>query len=89
MPDGRVSIEWRRVPQSDGEAVELLWAESGGPNVAPPPRRGFGTLVLEGNLPRSLDAQVELAFAEDGVRCRILIPASRLAALEPERSPPA
>jgi PAS domain S-box-containing protein len=89
VPDGRVSIEWRRVPQSDGEAVELLWAESGGPNVAPPPRRGFGTLVLEGNLPRSLDAAVDLAFAEDGVRCRILIPASRLSALGPERSRPA
>jgi two-component sensor histidine kinase/PAS domain-containing protein len=80
-PNGRISIAWRRVPQSDGEAVELLWAESGGPRVGSPMRRGFGTLVLEGNLPRSLDAQVELAFAAEGVRCRILIPASRLSSL--------
>jgi PAS domain S-box-containing protein len=79
VPGGRVAIAWRRVPQSDGDAVELLWAESGGPTVAPPARRGFGTLVLEGNLPRSLDAEVDLAFAEQGVRCRIVIPPSRLA----------
>ena len=78
VPNGRVSIAWRRVAQSDGEGVELLWAESGGPSVGPPARRGFGTLVIEGNLPRSLDARVDLAFAAQGVRCRILIPASRL-----------
>jgi two-component sensor histidine kinase len=81
VPDGRVSIAWRRVPQSDGEAVELLWTESGGPSVGPPARRGFGTLVIEGNLPRSLDAEVDLAFAAPGVRCRIVIPASRLSPL--------
>jgi two-component sensor histidine kinase/PAS domain-containing protein len=81
VPDGRVSIAWRRVPQSDGEAIELLWAESGGPSVGPPARRGFGTLVIEGNLPRSLDAQVDLTFAAQGVRCRIVIPASRLSSL--------
>jgi len=78
VPEGRVSIAWRRVPQSDGEGVELLWAESGGPNVGPPGRRGFGTLVIEGNLPRALDAQVDLAFSAQGVRCKIIIPASRL-----------
>jgi two-component sensor histidine kinase len=88
VPDGRVSVAWRRVPQSDGEAVELLWAESGGPNVGPPARRGFGSLVIQGSLPRSLDAEVDLAFAAQGVRCRIVIPASRLSLLG-ERRPPA
>ena len=78
VPDGRVSIAWRRLPQSDGEDVELLWAESGGPSVGPPGRRGFGTLAIEGNLARALDAEVDLAFATEGVRCRIVIPASRL-----------
>jgi two-component sensor histidine kinase len=78
VADGRVSIAWRCVGQSDGEGVKLLWAESGGPGVGPPARRGFGTLVIEGNLARSLDARVDLAFAAQGVRCRIVIPASRL-----------
>jgi PAS domain S-box-containing protein len=81
VPDGRVSIAWRRVPQSDGEAVELLWTESGGPSVAPPTRRGFGTLVIEGNLPRALEAKVDLTFAAHGVHCKIVIPASRLSPL--------
>ena len=87
VPDGRISIHWRRVPQSDGEAVELLWTEADGPEVAPRARRGFGTLVLEGNLPRSLDAEVELAFPREGVRCRIIIPASRLSIVEDARPP--
>jgi len=81
VPEGRVSVAWRRVPQSEGEAVELLWTESGGPSVAPPIRRGFGTLVIEGNLPRALDAQVDLTFAAQGVHCKIVIPASRLSPL--------
>src|ERR1700674_5456685 len=51
VPDGRLGIAWRR---SDGEGVELLRAESGGSGVGPPARRGFGTLVIEGNLARSL-----------------------------------
>src|SRR5207248_4756964 len=79
VPEGRLSVGWRRVAQDAGEGVELLWAETGGPTVGPPARRGFGTLVIEGNLPRSLDAEVDLAFDAQGVRCRILIPASRLA----------
>lgn len=80
-PDGRVSIAWRRVPQSDGEGVEVLWVETGGPSVEAPTRRGFGSLVIQGNLPRSLEAEVDLAFTAEGVRCRILIPASRLSPL--------
>jgi PAS domain S-box-containing protein len=79
VPEGRISITWRRIPQTDGEALEIVWTESGGPSVGPPGRRGFGTLVIEGNLPRSLDAEVDLAFAAQGVRCRILVPPSRLA----------
>ncbi len=78
-PLGRVAVNWRRVT-SDTGAVELTWRESGGPPVKPPQRRGFGSLVIERNLSRSLDADVDLAFAPEGLRCRMLIPASNLAA---------
>jgi len=36
--------------------------------------------VIERNLARSLDAQVNLEFEPDGVRCRIIIPASQVLA---------
>jgi two-component sensor histidine kinase len=77
-PNGQVSVVWTPVPRGTNTALEILWVESGGPQVEPPRRRGFGTLVIEGNLPRSVDAEVDLAFPAQGVRCRIVIPPARL-----------
>ncbi|GIK79501.1 MAG: hypothetical protein GHHEDOFH_00195 [Pseudorhodoplanes sp.] len=72
---GRVAIGWQ--VQADG-GVALHWIESKGPKVASPMRRGFGSLVIEHNLVRAIEADVELAFEPDGLRCRITIPASQL-----------
>jgi PAS domain S-box-containing protein len=77
-PAGRVTVTWRRLAPDQGDGVELIWSESGGPNVTVPDQRGFGTLMIERNLARSLDAKVELTFAPEGVRCRVLIPAHHL-----------
>lgn len=82
VPAGRVDVAWHIKPATADaeEAVEILWAESGGPDVTAPASRGFGTLVVEKNLARALDAEVELAFDPGGVRCRMVIPASHLLA---------
>ena len=77
---GRVAVAWRRVPAAEGHGIEILWQESGGPDVSVPERRGFGSMVIERNLPRSLDAQVDLAFAPGGVSCRILLPVTQFVA---------
>jgi two-component sensor histidine kinase len=45
--DGRVEITWSRT--ADGR-LSLRWIESGGPPVAPPTHRGFGTRVVEKNI---------------------------------------
>jgi PAS domain S-box-containing protein len=79
-PHGKVALAWQRLAPEQGDGVELVWRESGGPLGATPDRRGFGTLMIERNLVRSLDAQVELTFEPDGLRCRIVIPASHLSA---------
>ena len=42
--DGRVQIVWSRT--ADGR-LSLRWIELGGPTVAPPTHRGFGTRVME------------------------------------------
>lgn len=78
VPQGRLSIEWTRRAPSEGFGLDILWTESGGPAVAAPDRRGFGSLIIERNLARSLEADVELTFAADGVRCRIGIPLAQL-----------
>jgi len=85
-PAGRVAINWRRLPPGEGDGVEILWSETGGPQVKSPQRRGFGSLVIERNLARSLDASVDLTFAPEGVRCRMLIPPDNLASAGSNRT---
>jgi PAS domain S-box-containing protein len=75
---GEVSIVWSRLSSPNGQGIEIIWRETGGPEVPQPARRGFGSLAIERNWTRTLDAEVTLAFAPAGVMCRILIPLSRL-----------
>ncbi len=70
--DGRVILDWRHV---EGEGrLRIEWREEGGPRVTRPPRRGFGSLLLERTLARDLDGSVELAFEPQGVVCIIEMP---------------
>jgi two-component sensor histidine kinase len=78
VPQGRASLRWHRRPVAQGGGVEIAWAEEGGPNVTKPERRGFGSLVIERNLARAAEAEVDLAFPPDGVRCRVVIPEEQL-----------
>jgi PAS domain S-box-containing protein len=77
VPDGRLSVSWGREGGNGGAAVELNWLEQFGPKVKARRKRGFGSLVIERNLARSLDARVDLEFEPDGVRCHIVIPATQ------------
>ena len=53
----------------------LEWAETGGPTVKAPSRSGYGTSVIGDLIPYELGGKVDLAFACDGLRCRMEIPA--------------
>ena len=80
VPGGRVSISWGRDGAGRDNAVALDWHEQFGPKVKARRKRGFGSMVIERNLARALDAKVNLDFAPDGVRCHIVIPASQILA---------
>jgi PAS domain S-box-containing protein len=80
VPDGRVLVRWGRHDGGEDDPIELSWVEQFGPKVKARRKRGFGSLVIERNLARSLDAEVNLEFEPDGVRCRIVIPASQVVA---------
>lgn len=71
---GHVRLSW---DLRDG-ALDLQWAESGGPPVAAPARTGFGSVVL-GALTRSaLKAETELRFDAEGLRWRVRCPVAAL-----------
>ena len=80
VPGGRVSISWGRHGAGEGNGIEIIWREQFGPKVKPRRKRGFGSLVIERNLARALNAEVNLVFAPDGVRCHIVIPVSQIVA---------
>ena len=67
---GRVEIAWGHgaTPEDD---FSLVWRESGGPTVAAPNRRGFGTVMLTRILPAEFRGTGDLAYAADGVTFRL------------------
>jgi len=81
VPNGRVSITWSQRDHGDDNSVELDWHEQLGPKVKVRRRKGFGSMVIERNLARALDAEVDLKFDPSGLRCHIVIPPSQILAL--------
>ncbi|MHC2017924.1 sensor histidine kinase [Methylobacterium sp. CM6247] len=72
---GRLSVIWRVTEDGmGGRRLEIEWRERGGPAVAQPKRRGFGTRLITGGIARELAGSVELDFQAEGLRCRIDVP---------------
>ena len=78
VPEGRVGVCWTLEPTQAGERLELVWTETGGPPVAPPTRKGFGSRLIERQLPMEFDGSADLDFASGGVICRLRIPLTAL-----------
>ena len=66
---GRVDIDWDET--SGGEWLRMAWREKGGPAVAPPRHRGFGTRLIERGLAEELGGATRIEFRPDGVWCEI------------------
>jgi len=79
VPNGRLSITWK--PCDDGLGLELDWREAHGPKVKPRRKRGFGSMVIERNLARALEAKVTMNFEPDGLHCHVVIPANQILAV--------
>ncbi len=76
---GRVGIEWEIEPAEMAEdAFIMQWCESGGPPVAAPIRKGFGSAIISETPETSLDAKVHLDFARTGLTWRLQCPASEV-----------
>lgn len=73
---GRISLEWKRTGDADAR-LELTWREIGGPMVAAPKRRGFGSRLLERTLAYDLDGEVSLDFDPAGLICFIAAPLAK------------
>ena len=72
--EGRVTISWTLTGSGGERRLRLCWSEAGGPPVAPPQRRGFGSRMVERGLAAELGGTVELQFRPEGVRCLVDAP---------------
>ena len=71
---GQIAITWDVEATADGQRMSLLWKESGGPPVAPPTRKGFGSRLIERGLAQELNGEVRLEYDPSGVSCEIAMP---------------
>jgi two-component sensor histidine kinase len=74
IPGGQVLVTWDH--KSNGAAANLIlvWRELGGPPVARKHLSSYGTNLIRNLIPHELGGTVDLAFAKEGVNCRIEIP---------------
>jgi PAS domain S-box-containing protein len=67
--DGHVDLTWTH--SVDGR-LDVCWAESGGPTVQAPTRRGFGTLVIQ-QIVGQLKGELRFDWHPSGVVCDITL----------------
>lgn len=70
---GSVLVEWKLETDAQGSRLNLHWTEKGGPHVTQPPRKGFGSRVIEHGLD-ALRATAQLDYQPAGLSCTMSIP---------------
>jgi two-component sensor histidine kinase len=68
--DGGVEITWSHMASG---RLSLRWAESGGPTIAPPTHRGFGTRVTEKIIEGQPEGKVRFDWRAPGLTCEIAL----------------
>ncbi len=75
VPGGRIEINWQPERAKNGRPVlRISWIEQGGPSVAEPAQRGFGSKLIEGSVAAELGGTARLGFEPQGLHCEIVIP---------------
>ncbi|MGO4388876.1 HWE histidine kinase domain-containing protein [Microvirga sp. 2YAF29] len=74
VPAGQVLISWKTMTCSTGQRLILRWEERGGPPVAAPTRKGFGSRLIQDGLARELSGVVQIVYEPSGVVCTIDVP---------------
>jgi two-component sensor histidine kinase len=64
---GRVDISWSIAKTNGSTQFTFRWQERGGPVVAPPTQKGFGSTVLEQVMAECFDEPPRIDFAGGGV----------------------
>lgn len=74
VPAGRIKVSWSVVQEATQRTLTLDWTESGGPAVAVPTRKGFGSTLLQRVLAQQCNARVDIDYAATGLRFHMEVP---------------
>jgi two-component sensor histidine kinase len=66
-PSGRLSITWAVGGRGDDRELTFKWVETGGPEVRPPARNGFGTVLITRVLAPQSRAEVSMDYDPQGL----------------------
>ncbi|MET3665131.1 HWE histidine kinase domain-containing protein [Caulobacter sp. 1776] len=64
---GQVALSWTY--DSDTRVLEVTWTEAGGPTVAEPTRKGFGSRLIERSLRGELKGSATMDYRPAGLSC--------------------
>jgi two-component system, chemotaxis family, CheB/CheR fusion protein len=67
--DGSVRISW----DVSDDVLRLTWAESGGPSVLVPEQKGFGLVLIEGQIRHQLKGDVRSTFRPEGFEIELSV----------------
>ncbi|GBQ51471.1 response regulator receiver:GAF [Komagataeibacter europaeus LMG 18890] len=70
---GRLDISWSHDAAAD--EWRIAWRESGGPGIAPPVRRGFGSVLIERGFPHELGGRAHINYRPGGLEVVMDLPA--------------
>jgi two-component sensor histidine kinase len=77
---GRLSVSW----DIEAGVLDIVWTETGGPQVEKPATRGFGTRSVIASIESQLGGHAEFDWRPEGLICRLSVPLSpRQTAAEP------
>ncbi|WP_210252959.1 PAS domain-containing sensor histidine kinase [Rhizobium sp. 18065] len=80
VPEGRVELTWG-VTGAHQDRFELVWRESGGPQVVSPGSESSGTRLIRAGLDGTADCKVDVTYAPEGFN---LIISAELAGFQQE-----
>ena len=79
VPNGTINVTWDCPSTTQGQVLRFAWRETGGPVVAPPTRKGFGSRLIEKTLSSDFGGNVKVDFDPKGVICGFETQLSNLA----------
>jgi PAS domain S-box-containing protein len=68
---GHVAVRWAVLAEGTEPLLRFSWVEAGGPPVATPSRKGFGSRFIERGLAGQVGGTVALVYEPGGVTCTV------------------